>query len=292
VAFGAMVLVLVVLVTQLLGIEQVDEHADSTSLFLLILGVVLAFVWLAPDAVKEGIERVSFLKLPGGVEVQLQVASRAERVDSWLPEEGDEVTTKPRPRGGGAASEYDTVRDKLEERLRSLAKDLFSLPRNGEYRRVIGKMEEKALLDAVELHLVRDLLGAVEDDVEKMPAELRKEYLDASWRFAMRFRTLVFERLARREMATAGWFIVDFEQARSHRPDFLAYRGDCWLLIAARFVPNDTEDTRKRLQGMHPPFGATAIVVAPDSRPFEPEADDTYTAVPVLPLTTALEYRP
>jgi len=122
--------------------------------------------------------------------------------------------------------------------------------------------------------------------VEKMPEQARGDYLDAGWQFSVRLGTLVFERLARRRLTENGWSLLDFEQARSHRSDFLAYRNGKWRLLAVRVQPSKSKAVRKRLQRGGFPFDAIATLVVPDERPFTP--DDDYASVPVLTLEELL----
>jgi hypothetical protein len=76
--------------------------------------------------------------------------------------------------------------------------------------------------------------------------------------------------------------LIDFEQDRKHRPDFLAYRENVWLLVAARVEPSKLEGTRQRLSQGPPPFKAKPVIVIPDEESFVP--DDKYPPVEVVRL--------
>jgi hypothetical protein len=287
VAWVALTVVLVLLGIQVGGLVT----ADSTTLVLLLLALLLAYAAVAPKSVKEVIDRINVLKLPGGIEVQLQATVRAERVIARMPEAADSVKVEPRPRGGGPGAEYDAVRAKLEERVRKSGRYL-GLGEEAPTREVVKEIECENLLSEDELHLIRDLLGKIEDEIAKMPSRLREEFLDAGWKFAKRFRTLVFERLLRKEMVRKGWFLIDFSQAQHHRPDFLAFKGDTWLLIAARVVPESTLETRRRLHRTSPPFDATPVVVVPNTKKGIKERDDEFASVRILQLQEVLQAPP
>lgn len=286
---GSAVLVLAVLVIQMFGLGPLDPAVNVITFALLLLLLTLLFSMVAPNAVKGVIERIETFKLTGVLEIGLQAASRAERVQANLPEAADEVEVSKRPRGERSV-EYEGVRVKLQDRLRFVQEALFGLPATEDYERIVSHVEERRLLEPDELHLVRDILNGLEKEVGKLPERLQEEYLDAGWRFSVRFATLTFERMVRRAMTEANWFILDFDQARSHRPDFLAYRDDVWLLIAARVQTNKLGGTRQRFSNLKPPFGAKPLVVTPDSREFEAEPADKYPGVGVLTLSAAARY--
>lgn len=291
VTIAALLAVLALLAAQVSGIGGLDPSIDVTTLALLLLALVLGFAIVAPGPVTGGLERITTFKLPGLVEIGLQAANRAERIQAQLPPAVDEVETLPRPRGGGPQQEYEAVRETLQERLRFSRVSLLDLPPTQDYEQIVQSIEERRLLEEDELHLVRDVLGNLEEEVGKLPPRLQEEYLDTSWRFAVRFGTLVFERLVRRRMTDAGWFIIDFDQARSHRPDFLAFRGGVWLLIAARLPLAEGDGTRQRLAALESPFEAKAVVVCPDSEPPVAATDGDPAGVAVIPLADALRYR-
>jgi hypothetical protein len=283
----ALLAIIALLVVQVGVIGDVDSHVNTTTVVLTVLALVLGFAVAAPQSVKEVIDRMTSLKLPGGIEIGLQAATRAERIQAQMPRSTDDVKTTTRPRSGGPRSEYHAVQAKLQERLRFTRDAIFDLPRDRDYKQIVEHINGEKLLETDELHLVYDILGRLESDVEKLPPQLLEEYLDASWRFSVRFGTLVFERLVRKRLTETDWFLMDFQQARSHRPDFLAYRRGVFLFIASRVEPAKTLDVRKRLMSNSLPFGAAPVVVVPDSRPFEP--DDSYAAVPVVTLQKLLE---
>jgi hypothetical protein len=263
---------------------------------MLLIALVLFFTTVSPRATRAFFERMTTLKLPGGVEIGLEAVNRAERVQGGLsesyedlPTPMDDVKVRQRPLEGGARQQYQAVRDTLEARLRFVHTVVFGFKMSKErnYPLILKHIDEEHLLKTDESALVRDLLGRAEDEVEKLPFELRNEFLHASWRFVVRFATLTHERLVRKRLTESGWALIDFEQHRKHRPDFLAYRDKVWLLVAARVEPGKAEDTRERLSRQPPPFEAIPVVVIPDKSSFDP--DDKYPGVDVVQLGPLLE---
>jgi hypothetical protein len=278
---------------------DLGENVNSTTLFLLLFAVLLLFVAVAPAASTELLRRITTLKLPGGLEVGLQAAARVERVEDRVPErieQADEVTTSPIPQDGGPRGEYEAVRTELEAKLRFVYQTVLDTGKEiRDYRKIIKRIEAERLLASDELKVVSDILrGEVEEELLSLPAEIRDEYLASSWRFAVRFGTLCFERLVRRKLAEEGWFLLDFGQAKSHRPDFLAHYqddangGERWRMIAARVEPRETRATRRRLLEQGKPFGAEPVLVVPNRRPFTP--DDEYE-IDVMTLKDFIERR-
>jgi hypothetical protein len=103
---------------------------------------------------------------------------------------------------------------------------------------------------------------------EKLEYDVRNGFLDAAWQFAVRFASLSHERLVRQRLAKRGWVLMDLEQDRAHRPDFLAYRNEAWLMVAARVLPGNLDGTRKRLNQTPPPFDAVPVIAIPDKEEF------------------------
>ena len=275
----AFVVIALLIVAQLSGWQDLDETLDALTVVLLLGALVLLFATVSPRSTREFFERMTTLKLPGGVEIGLQAVGRAERVQGGLSEsfddlpDEDDVQVKQRPLEGGTRRQFEAVRHILEERLKFVHTVVFGRPQTeeGNYPATLRMIEEKNLLKPEELALVRDLLGRAEDEIALLPFELRTDFLDASWRFVLRFATLTHERLVRKSLVKTGWVLFDFEQDRSHRPEFLAYRANDWHLVAARVEPGKLKATRRRLAEAQPPFGATPVVVIPDKRSFDSE---------------------
>ena len=294
IAFALLVTVALA-VAHLTAWHDFDENVDATTVVLLAIGIGLLFAVIAPHATRIFFERMTSLKLPGGVEIGLQAVERAERVQGGLFESiedlsspTDDVSVEGRPLEGGTSRQFEAVRETLEARLRFVHTVVLNQPtaKEGDYPKVLAMIEAEGLLRHDEAALVRDLLGRAEDDIKGLPFELRTEFLDASWRFAVRFATLAHERLVRRRLAHQGWVLLDFEQDRSHRPDFLAHREGVWFLVAARVQPNKLFDTRRRLARCSPPFGAKPVIVIPDRRSFA--ADGRFGGVEVIKLGALL----
>ncbi len=138
--------------------------------------------------------------------------------------------------------------------------------------------------EELQLALIRDLLHGQEEIVQ-LPFVLGSEFLDASWTFAVRLATLTHERLVRKKLTQNGWALMNFEQDRRHRPDFLAHNGRVWLLVAARVEPGKLKPVRERLAETPAPFSACPVIVIPDHR-----SDETDHSFPeILPLRSVLE---
>jgi hypothetical protein len=298
-AAGGLLLTVGLMAVQLGAWNEVGKNVDAVTVVLLLLAVVLLFGFAAPSATRSFLERMTTLKLPGGVELGLEAASRAERVQGRLsesledlPPREDDVTTRQRPLEGDAREQFQKVRARLEMRLRFVHTVVFgeSKATEGNYPRIVERIEAEHLLSPEELALVRDLLGRAEDEIEQLPFELRAEFLDASWLFAVRFATLTHERLVRKRLTEHRWDLVDFQQDRKHRPDFLAYREKVWLLIAARVEPGKLESTRERLAEKPPPFEAVPVIALPDLRDLDP--DGKFRRVDVVHLRDLLERDP
>jgi hypothetical protein len=188
--------------------------------------------------------------------------------------------------------------------LRFIRHSILSLNKKLDYVQIVERIDALGLLSYLELQVIYDLLGRAEDGVEQLPEAELGRYLDRAWKFSTRLGTLVFERDVRKRMLRKGWFLLDFEQMRSHRPDFLAYKagasegrgredddagedGD-WLVIAARVEPKGTTKTAERLQKQHMPFSAKPVLVIPDSR--EDQIAENPRQVPQVTISALLEH--
>jgi len=305
---AALVVVLAVLLLQVVGIGKANDNINGFTLGLLLLAIVLGFAVVAPTAVKEMLDRVTTFKF-GGVELGLQAAERLDHLQTQMAGPVDELNARDdvtpserRPVGGGPLREYAAVQEKLQERLRFIRHSILSLKKKLEYVQIVEKIDALGLLGYLELQVIYDLLGRAEDGIEKLPEAELGRYLDRAWKFSTRLGTLVFERDVRKRMIRKGWFLLDFEQLRSHRPDFLAYKagasegmedgksgedGD-WLVIAARVEPKQTGATAERLKQQRLPFGAKPILVIPDSR--EDRIAENPRPVPQVAISALLEH--
>jgi hypothetical protein len=289
------------LVAQLSGWPNLEGEVDAVTLGLLLLALVLLFATLAPTQTLSFFERITSLKLPG-VEVGLTAVSRAEQVQGrlsqsledisteGLPKAVDDVKVQKRPSEGNTRQQFEVVQKTIKARLRFVHTVVFGKRKETErnYQLTLERLRTKGLLRGDEVALVQDLLGRAESEVEQLPIELRNEFLDAAWQFAVRFATLTHERLVRKKLVDQGWILLDFEQNRGHRPDFLAYRDDLWRLVAARVEPGKLKETRRRLSEAAPPFDAHSVIVIPDRRN-PPEDNGGYGEVEVLRLTPFLD---
>lgn len=295
IAAAALALVLLLLVLQLSGLWDVDRRLDSTSIFLVLLAALLALALVSPKTVAEILSRIEGIKLPGGFEIALArieslsptpSASRI-KIDGFEISEQDAVSVSSRPKGDGAGAEYRAVQEKLQQRLRFIRDALLELDEGLGYEAIVSEIAQRGLLEPDETQTVLDLLRRDGDEIEELPPELLDRYLDSGWRFAVRLGTLIFERHARGLMIAAGWFLLDFEQARSHRPDFLAYHRKRWLLVATRVEPTKTRMVRRRLSRTEVPFDALPLLVVPDSRAWAP-SDDPEPGVAVMTISATL----
>jgi hypothetical protein len=278
----ALAAVVVVLVVQIIGVGDFNDNVNGFTLGLLLLAIVLGFALVAPAAVKTVLDRVATFKF-GGVEIGLQAAERLDLLQTPLAGDDDQLNprdnvgpSEERPRGGGPTREYLAVQEKLQERLEFVRDVILVFDKKLSHVQVVEKIFCKKLIGHLELRVLYDLLGRAEEGVERLPDANLDQYLDRAWRFSTRFGTLIFERDARKKLVEEGWFLLEFEQGRDHRPDFLAYKqlegqgeepsdGD-WLVLATRVVPTENKSTITRLQKQRPPFGARCVVVVPDKR--------------------------
>jgi hypothetical protein len=271
-----------------------DDNVDGTTITLLLIGLFILLGLASPDVVRQILDRVENVELPGGVKVGLSAVARAERAQAPLlriPDEvgsDDDVRVSTRPDTGDARLDLEKVRERLQTRLRFLRDAVLDLPEDTDYPGIVAAVESEDLLTDDELGLVADILERAESEIDKWPASLQKEFLDAAWRFSVRFATLVFERYVRRRLKDAGWFLAEFDQARDHRPDFLSWRDGAWLQVAARVQPNKLAGTRQRLSRSLAPFGPTPVVVIPTERAADYTADDRYESVVVIDLDRLL----
>jgi hypothetical protein len=302
VTLASLAAVAVLLVIQ---INRSDEDVNAFSIALLVLAILLGFAVVAPRAVKEVLDRITTFKV-GAVEVGLQAANRVElqqvstEAVAGVNARDDVGASSKRPVGGGVAREYTAVREKLEERLKFVRETLFGMGESVSCVQVAERMEARGLIAANELQIAYDLLGRAEASIAKLPNEIVSEYLTGAWRFASRFATLVFERQVRKELLAAGWFLLDFEQTRKHRPDFLAHRSwkadpgdpeaETWFVIATRVEATKTKETRGRLERRRMPFGAEPVLVLPDSEGSK-RGDPTEKRTKVLTLSELLAFR-
>jgi hypothetical protein len=266
IASGFAVLVFVVLVLKVIGLGELDHNIDATALILLGLLLVLAFIALAPGDAREVFKRMTSLRV-GAIEVGLQATTLAERVELRVPAPTDDKVgaVKKRKVGGSAEEEFDEVRGKLVERLESVAEKIFGLDVAATKSiEIVAAINEEELLEPDEEQVIRDLLGDARKEVCMLDADARKRYLDGTWRFSSRFATLVLERRVRKAMTAEKWLLLDFGQTRGHRPDFIAFRKEVWV-VAARIDPCDTRKARKRLAAQPLPFEARRVIIHPDS---------------------------
>jgi hypothetical protein len=259
---------------------------------MLGLAILLGFIVLAPGEAKEILGRLTTLKV-AGVEIGLQAAERLERVDVRVADviDDDVKAVKPRPVGGSADEEFDAVGDKLRERLEFVRDEILELKRSRSTLETVDAIRRRRLLKSDEEQVVSDLLGDAKKDVVRLTADGRKRYLDGAWRFASRFATLVLERRVRKAMVRKKWLLLDFDQARSHRPDFLAFNDGVWLLVATRVEPKQTKETRKRLSEQTAPHDARKVIVYPTKRAVEAlNIENAYPEVELVPFSKIASY--
>jgi hypothetical protein len=291
-ALASLALVLALLAAKVFGGKSVAEEIDVTAAILAGLAILLAFVCAAPGEAKEFFDRLTNLKF-GSVEIGLQAAVRVERVELRVASFDDNVKAlTPRARGGSAAEEFEAVGDKLRERLDFVRDVIFELDSPAGTLQIVDAIRKRRLLEPDEEQVVSDLLGDAKGDMVRLDPGVRKRYLDSAWRFASRFATLILERQVRKEMVAKKWLLLDFDQARSHRPDFLAYRDSVWLLVATRVEPGQAEKTRRRLSDQTVPHDAHKVIVYPTRRAGAAmTVGDKYPDVNLVPAGRIANYR-
>lgn len=285
-------MVLALLGLKLAGVDGFEDNVDATALVMLGLAIVLGFIAVAPGEARDILSRLTTLKV-GGVEIGLQAAERLERVDLRVADVLDDVRAlTPRPAGGSAVEEFDAVGDMLRQRLDFVRDEILELKHSRSTLETVDAIRKRRLLKPDEEQVVSDLLGNAKKDVVRLTGDVRKRYLDGAWRFASRFATLVLERRVRKAMVRKRWLLLDFDQARTHRPDFLAFRAGIWLLVATRVEPNQTKATRKRLSEQTAPHDAHKVIVYPNKRAVEAlKVKNAYADVKLVPFSKIASYR-
>jgi hypothetical protein len=243
-----------------------DGGADSTTLVLLALAMILIVASLAPRPTSDALRRVTSFKL-GGLELGLGEIKLAEHLKS-PPKEHDRVGVGGRPDG----TDYSEIVGRLELCVDRTKKMLDLGPDLHGPREVVAELRSLKLLDQYEETFVLELLRGNPISAS-WPSGAREGFLDAAWSFAVRFRAMIWDRHVRRRLAEAGWFVAKYDQATGHRPDFLIYRESRWALVAARpgsVPPNDPDPFEKavpRLSTWEPiPIQARCIVMPDKSR--------------------------
>ena len=284
VAFGGAIALIVV------QLDSEKGTPDSTTLGLFLIATALGFILLAPAATVRGLQRVTRFKV-GSVELGLAEIKRAERV--LPPQEGDGVRPEPRPRSKG----YEDCTNRLKKRLNKVRAMLGLEARKNDYAAIAEELRVTGLLTRDEETFVLDL-----QEHDPLSADwssaTEEKFLDDTWAFATRFRSLVWDRYVRKQLKDSGWFIADFPQEPGHRPDFLAYRDDRWALIAPRVgsllksKPDSLDIAAKRLWRFKsgPAISLRSIVV-PDKARAEMTDDlpmQVRTGVELLTLEEAL----
>jgi hypothetical protein len=276
--------VLGVLVLKLLGSEELQKHIDVSAVILVAFVVVLGFIIAAPGEAKKFLKRMTSLKV-GAIEVGLQATTLVERVELRVPAPTDDNVgaVEKRNVGGSAAEEFDEVRGKLVERLHFARDAILELDnRTAKPSEIIASINDEKLLAPDEEQVVRDLLGDAKEEVCLLDADVRKRYLDGAWRFSSRFATLILERRVRNAMVAKKWLLLDFGQTRGHRPDFIAFREEVWL-VATRVDAGDAQIARGRLGKQLLPIEARRVIVHPDSMKEAADAiDDPVTGVELV----------
>jgi hypothetical protein len=291
-ASGFTGLVLALLGLKLAGVGGFEDNLDATALVMLGLAIVLGFIALSPGEAKEILGRLTTLRV-AGVEIGLQAAERLERVELRTADlfDDDVEAVKPRPIGGSATEEFDVVSEKLRERLEIVRDEILGLKHSRTTLETVHMIKKRRLLKPDEEQVVSDLLGDSKENVVRLTGDVRKRYLDGAWRFASRFATLILERRVRKAMVGKKWLLLDFDQARSHRPDFLAFRDGVWLLVATRRKPGNTEKVRKRLSEQTVPHEAHKVVVYPNKHAAEALTVEDYPDVELVPFSKIASYR-
>ena len=239
--------------------------ANTTTLGLLAVGLILLFTVAAPYHASEAVRRVSKLKL-GALELGLKEIKRAERVRP-VPGEGDGV---PAPRSPDCG--YRQIVAELQGRLRfvRLILEFENEVKEEDYRGIASWLRGHELLRQDEEAFVLDLLEGSGADLPEWDAVTRADFLDAAYAFSVRFGPKIWDRWVRHEIRRDEWFVVDYKQGPGHRPDFLAYREGRWALMTARVVgarPDYLEVAAPRLLDFEPrTLIASRAIVIPDIR--------------------------
>jgi hypothetical protein len=220
--------------TALIVLQLIHTHgvADSTTLGLVFLTIVLAFAVAAPHPTSGALKRITTFKV-AGIEVGLGEIKLAERVNALqIQVENDGVSVRERQ-----GDDYGAIVKVLKERLQFVW-NLLSLERSGmretNYISTTEWLRSRELLTYDEESLVRELLKGSGVEFADWSPPARSEFLDSAWTFAIRFGALIWDRNVRRALRREGWEVFDYTQDPGHRPDFLAFRGGSWAMTTAR----------------------------------------------------------
>lgn len=239
---------------------------DSTTLGLFLLASAFGFAVFTPKSTARAVARVTRVHI-GTVELALSAIKQVERLRP--PVESDGVRPE-RPTGGG----YEDCVTFLQKRLRQIAEMLSIAVTDSGLVGVTEELRLRRLLDRDEETFMLGLLRDHDPVSEDWSSTTEAEFLDGAWAFISRLRALVADRRLRQQLASDGWFLVDFAQPDGHRRDFLAYWEGHWILLASRVgssreseSPEILDDVASRLSKMTSgPRIDRRLIVLPDGR--------------------------
>ncbi len=257
-------------VAALIVVQLVNNggKANTTTLGLFAVGLVLLFVVAAPRHASQALARITKLKL-GALEFGLKEIKRAARVRP-VPGEWDGVLAPREPEFG-----YHEIVEELQGRLRFVRLILEfggKVREEDGYRGAAAWLREHGLLNQVEEAFILDLIEGTGVDVAEWDVATREDFLDSAYSFSTRFGPRIWDRWVRRRLREDGWFIAEYEQKSGHRPDFLAYlKGQGrWALMTAR-VGGTSPDYEESAAGRLRKFSAnqlinSRVIILPDIR--------------------------
>jgi hypothetical protein len=134
-----------------------------------------------------------------------------------------------------AASDATALRLLLESKLTWVCKHLLAGPDTFTYA-TIGSLNYDGYLQDNEARVASQILSLDPMSVGKAEHEELADFLQGAEPIVANFRASVFDGFARKELATAGWTVEDFDQAAGYRPHFIAAKDGRRVRVAARLV--------------------------------------------------------
>jgi len=247
---------------QLIG----GDGPDTTTVSALLAGVIGLIGLFNPDNFIALGKRITHIEALG-LKVELRV-QEAKRAVAQFEDEEDGATPEPPDWPASNKKATEKIADKLRGKLRFSSTVLFDRKGDGiAEEMIVITLGTEGLLPYNEVMLCQDLLGDFYTELDELEEDDRIAFLDASWAFAVRFATRVFDRHARRRLEASGWKVADFSQGRGHRADFIVAHEEVTALVAARVAApkKNLQKTADRLRRVKFPLpDLRRVIVVPD----------------------------
>lgn len=239
---------------------------DGTTVSAVLAGAIAVLALAYPRAFLSLGDRISNVDA-FGIKLELQ-AKEAQLTIGLLTYEEDGADGTPPEWPSSNRKAMAKVSNLLRERLRFVAVALLDERSEIAEEYIVDLLPPKGLLTPPEAALCKDLLGSdLQTRLGELDGEERVEFLDSAWKFANRFASRSFDRLARRALVKGGWKVADFTQDKGHRRDFIAVLPEIRALVAARVAAprRSVATTGGRLADVSFPLpDLRRVVVVPD----------------------------